>query len=267
MCYCSCNDFYSYAFRSWCDNASSIDNWTIRLGLSSLLDEACLRASKVSQHLTLFNHNSNRFSLCSITVMLIPIITLITYLPCVFRGEIVKCVTDGSIIYHKRDNAEFLQTVFYSVNWICILNKYHFKTWTFFMFSNTKMLNFTNNSNAGNFLEQVYKVILEIVFKLAPTFLIAGLNIRIMIVYRRTCDKRRRMTISHTKEDDTRKFAEERRLMLLLGEQFITIFIIIKSKNTMRLFNRRKIKIMRNVIVELQWISIFSNWIRFSWML
>lgn len=72
---------------------------------------------------------------------------------------------------------------------------------------------------------QVYKVILEIVFKLAPTFLIAGLNIRIMIVYRRTCDKRRRMTISHTKEDDTRKFAEERRLMLLLGEKFITISV------------------------------------------
>lgn len=66
-------------------------------------------------------------------------------------------------------------------------------------------------------LLQVYKVILEIVFKLAPTLLIASLNIRIMIVYRRTCNKRRRMTLSHTKDDDSRKFAEERRLMFLLG--------------------------------------------------
>lgn len=67
---------------------------------------------------------------------------------------------------------------------------------------------------------QIYKVILEIVFKLAPTVLIAGFNLRIMIVYRRTCDKRRRMTLSriNTKDEDPRKFAEERRLMMLLGE-------------------------------------------------
>lgn len=62
---------------------------------------------------------------------------------------------------------------------------------------------------------QVYKVILEIVFKFVPTVLIAGLNLRIMIDYRRTCEKRRRMTI---KKDDDRKFAEERRLFLLLGK-------------------------------------------------
>lgn len=62
-------------------------------------------------------------------------------------------------------------------------------------------------------------MILEIVFKLAPTVLIAGFNLRIMIVYRRTCDKRRRMTLSriNTKDEDPRKFAEERRLMMLLG--------------------------------------------------
>lgn len=54
-------------------------------------------------------------------------------------------------------------------------------------------------------------------YKIAPTVLIAGLNVRIMMVYRQTCDKRRRMTLSHTKDDDSRKFAEERRLMLLLG--------------------------------------------------
>lgn len=56
-------------------------------------------------------------------------------------------------------------------------------------------------------------------YKIAPTVLIAGLNVRIMMVYRQTCDKRRRMTLSHTKDDDSRKFAEERRLMLLLGRE------------------------------------------------
>lgn len=134
-------------------------------------------------------------------MVLIPIITLIIYLPSVFRGEIVRCVlnTDGSIIYHKRDNAEFLQTLFYSVS----------DKQFFFHFSALIYI-------ANSF--QVYKVIVEIVFKLAPTVLIASLNVRIMIAYRQTCDKRRRMTLCHTKDDDSRKFAEERRLMLLLGE-------------------------------------------------
>lgn len=60
------------------------------------------------------------------------------------------------------------------------------------------------------------------VFKMAPTVLIASFNIRIMIVYRRTCNNRRRMTSHSKKDDDTRKFAEERRLMLLLGEHIIS---------------------------------------------
>lgn len=66
---------------------------------------------------------------------------------------------------------------------------------------------------------QIYKVILEIFFKLVPTVLIAGLNLRIIIVYRRSCAKRRQMTIARNslKDDDPRKFAEERRLILLLG--------------------------------------------------
>lgn len=52
------------------------------------------------------------------TVILIPLATFIIYLPSVFRGEIIKCVleNDRSIIYHKRDNVEFLNTMFYSVS-------------------------------------------------------------------------------------------------------------------------------------------------------
>lgn len=59
------------------------------------------------------------------------------------------------------------------------------------------------------------------IFKLVPTVLIAGFNLRIMMVYRQTCERRRRMTLSRNscfKEDDPRKFAEERRLTLLLGK-------------------------------------------------
>ncbi|CAO1388022.1 unnamed protein product [Diamesa hyperborea] len=121
------------------------------------------------------------------TVCLIPIITFIIYVPTVFRHEIVKCVTDGSVIYHDRDNVEFLRTVFYSI----------------------------------------YKITIEIVYKIAPTVLIAGLNVRIMMVYRQTCDKRRRMTLSHTKDDDSRKFAEERRLMLLLGSTSLLFLVCV----------------------------------------
>lgn len=73
-----------------------------------------------------------------------------------------------------------------------------------------------------HFYFQIYKVILEIFFKLVPTVLIAGLNLRIIIVYRRSCAKRRQMTIARNslKDDDPRKFAEERRLILLLGLYF-----------------------------------------------
>ncbi|XP_055615804.1 probable G-protein coupled receptor B0563.6 [Toxorhynchites rutilus septentrionalis] len=126
-----------------------------------------------------------------VTVVLIPVLTFLIYLPSVLRGEIVKCVlqSDGTIMYHKRDNMRFLDSLFYSI----------------------------------------YKVILEIVFKLAPTVLIAGFNLRIMIVYRRTCDKRRRMTLSriNTKDEDPRKFAEERRLMMLLGSTSLLFLICV----------------------------------------
>ncbi|XP_058445479.1 probable G-protein coupled receptor B0563.6 [Malaya genurostris] len=126
-----------------------------------------------------------------ITVWLIAVLTFLIYLPSVLRGEIVKCVlqSDGTIMYHKRDNMKFLDSLFYSI----------------------------------------YKVILEIVFKLAPTVLIAGFNLRIMIVYRRTCDKRRRMTLSriNTKDEDPRKYAEERRLMMLLGSTSLLFLICV----------------------------------------
>ena len=52
------------------------------------------------------------------TVILIPIVTFLIYLPSLFRYEVVKCVLsiDGSITYYKRNNDEFLESMFYSVS-------------------------------------------------------------------------------------------------------------------------------------------------------
>lgn len=52
---------------------------------------------------------------------MIPIVTFIIYLPSIFRYEVVKCVlsvngSNGSITYYKRNNDEFLQSIFYSVS-------------------------------------------------------------------------------------------------------------------------------------------------------
>ncbi|XP_067636018.1 probable G-protein coupled receptor B0563.6 [Eurosta solidaginis] len=127
-----------------------------------------------------------------IVVFLTTLITFILYTPSVFRGVIVKCIlqTDGNYVYFRRDNNEFLHTLFYSV----------------------------------------YKVMLEVVFKLIPTVVIAGLNLRIMLVYRKTCQRRREMLISRAtclRDEDPRKFAEERRLFLLLGSTSILFLVCV----------------------------------------
>lgn len=76
---------------------------------------------------------------------------------------------------------------------------------------------------------QVYKVVLEVVYKVAPTILLAGFNLRIMMVYRRSCERRRRMTLSRTvsSDEDPRTFAEERRLILLLGSTSILFLVCV----------------------------------------
>jgi hypothetical protein len=52
---------------------------------------------------------------------MIPIVTFIIYLPSIFRYEVVKCVlsvngSNGSITYYKRNNDEFIESMFYSVS-------------------------------------------------------------------------------------------------------------------------------------------------------
>lgn len=72
-------------------------------------------------------------------------------------------------------------------------------------------------------------MVLEIVFKVAPTILLAGFNLRIMVVYRRSCERRRRMTLSRTtsNDEDSRTFAEEKRLVLLLGSTSILFLVCV----------------------------------------
>ncbi|XP_012057186.1 PREDICTED: probable G-protein coupled receptor B0563.6 [Atta cephalotes] len=153
-----------------------------------------LLALTVERYVSVCHPGQHTRPLCGpphLTVVLIPLATFLVYLPSVFRGEITTCLLapDGPLIYQKRDNQTFLNSWYY----------------------------------------QVYKVVLEVVYKVAPTILLAGFNLRIMIVYRRSCERRRRMTLSRTvsSDEDPRTFAEERRLMLLLGSTSILFLVCV----------------------------------------
>ncbi|XP_076170579.1 putative G-protein coupled receptor B0563.6 [Ptiloglossa arizonensis] len=153
-----------------------------------------LLALTVERYVSVCHPGQHTRPLCGpphLTVVLIPLATFLVYLPSAFRGEITTCflAPGGPVIYQKRENQSFLDSLFY----------------------------------------QVYKVALEIVFKVAPTILLAGFNLRIMIVYRRSCDRRRRMTLSRTvsSDEDPRTYAEERRLVLLLGSTSILFLVCV----------------------------------------
>ncbi|CAH1123404.1 unnamed protein product [Ceutorhynchus assimilis] len=124
-------------------------------------------------------------------VILIPILTFIFYIPVMFRSYVKTCrlLPEGHLIYQRTENTQFISHPVYSV----------------------------------------YKVLLEFIFKVVPVVLLAALNLRILIVYRRSCERRRKMTICRTTsgEEDPRKFAEERRLVLLLGSTSILFLVCV----------------------------------------
>lgn len=66
---------------------------------------------------------------------------------------------------------------------------------------------------------------LEVMFKIGPTILLTGLNFRIMLVYRRSCKRRRRMR--RYNNYDAKRFAEERRLMMLLGSTSLLFLVCV----------------------------------------
>ncbi|XP_043790975.1 probable G-protein coupled receptor B0563.6 isoform X1 [Apis laboriosa] len=153
-----------------------------------------LLALTVERYVSVCRPGQHTRPLCGpphLTVALIPLATFLVYLPNVFREEVATCLPalGEPIIYQKRENHFYLDSLFY----------------------------------------QVYKVVLEIVFKVAPTILLAGFNLRIMVVYRRSCERRRRMTLSRTtsNDEDSRTFAEEKRLVLLLGSTSILFLVCV----------------------------------------
>lgn len=124
-------------------------------------------------------------------VALIPTCTFVLYIPIIFRSQIKTCrlLPAGMVIYQRMEDADYVDHPLYSI----------------------------------------YKVVLEFIFKVVPVILLAALNLRILIVYRRSCEKRRKMILSRktSGEEDPRKFAEERRLVLLLGSTSILFLVCV----------------------------------------
>ncbi|XP_074038647.1 probable G-protein coupled receptor B0563.6 [Leptinotarsa decemlineata] len=124
-------------------------------------------------------------------VTLIPLITFVFYIPTLFRSQVRTCriVPEMILIYQRIEDTEFINHPLYSV----------------------------------------YSVVLELIFKVIPVILLAALNLRILVVYRRSCERRRKMILSRkcSGEEDPRKFAEERRLVLLLGSTSILFLLCV----------------------------------------
>ncbi|CAL8113519.1 unnamed protein product [Orchesella dallaii] len=122
-----------------------------------------------------------------IIIASIPICTFLTYSPHLFLSTLSQCVTEqGATMYQKRANLQFTTSISFIV----------------------------------------YRWFLALVFRLIPTILLAYLNLRIIIAYRRTCARRRIMT-GKTSRDENKKFAEESRIMLLLGSTSVLFFVCV----------------------------------------
>ncbi|OXA47422.1 putative G-protein coupled receptor AH9.1 [Folsomia candida] len=117
----------------------------------------------------------------------IPVLTLLAHTPHMMRFSLVQCQTDdGFEKYQGKENQAFLSSTFYLV----------------------------------------YKWFISLIFRLIPTILLAYLNLRIIVAYRRTCARRRLMT-GKTSRDESKKFAEESRIMLLLGSTSVLFFVCV----------------------------------------
>lgn len=118
------------------------------------------------------------------------------------------------------------------------------------------------------------QVVLEVVFKVGPTVLLAALNMRIMIVYRRSCERRRRMTLCRTSSDeDPRKFAEERRLILLLGSTSILFLVCVSpmvilnvtlSETNLSLYSYQVFRAVANLLEVTNYSMTFYIYCLFS---
>ncbi|XP_068232567.1 probable G-protein coupled receptor B0563.6 [Palaemon carinicauda] len=120
-----------------------------------------------------------------ITVFVIPITTFILYSPYLFLYYVAKCFNDRGQLMYLKEENRFLVD----------------SIWFY-----------------------AYKWILEVVFKLIPALILVFLNIRIIRTYKRVCKKRRNMT-SNVSGEQKRQYAEESRLMFLLGGTSTLFFV------------------------------------------
>jgi len=79
-----------------------------------------LLALTVERYVSVCHPGQHTRPLCGpphLTVVLIPLVTFLVYLPSVFRGEITTCLLtpDGPLIYQRRDNQSFLNSWYYQV--------------------------------------------------------------------------------------------------------------------------------------------------------
>ncbi|KAJ8937687.1 hypothetical protein NQ318_015795 [Aromia moschata] len=162
-------------------------------------------------------------------VALIPAATFALYVPIIFRSQIRTCrlpTADGGavVIYQRMEDTDYITHPLYSV----------YKVVLEFIFKREKLL---RKLICIVHEHKIFKILQDSVIgngkkicpKVIPVILLAALNLRILIVYRRSCEKRRKMTLSRkvSGEEDPRKFAEERRLVLLLGSTSILFLVCV----------------------------------------
>lgn len=122
---------------------------------------------------------------------------------------------------------------------------------------------------------RLLQVVLEVVFKVGPTVLLAALNMRIMIVYRRSCERRRRMTLCRTtsSDEDPRTFAEERRLILLLGSTSLLFLVCVSpmvilnvtlSERNLSLYSYQVFRAVANLLEITNYSMTFYIYCMFS---
>ncbi|CAB3362213.1 Hypothetical predicted protein [Cloeon dipterum] len=170
-------------------------------------------------------------------VALIPVLTFLLYLPNAFRTHLTRCGApygpDGemTVVFQRRDNVRFLSSPFYSI----------------------------------------YKIALEIIFKVGPTILLAGLNARILIVYRRSCARRRKRRGALL--ESCRQYAEEKRLALLLGSTSLLFFACVSpmvilnvtlSEHNLSSYNYQIFRAIANVLEVTNYSLTFYIYCLFS---
>ncbi|XP_076045705.1 putative G-protein coupled receptor B0563.6 [Oratosquilla oratoria] len=120
-----------------------------------------------------------------ITVAVIPLSTFVLYSPYVLLASVATCVDERGMSIFTKKESTWL-------------------------------------TESGWF--KAYKWILELVFKLLPVLILVFLNIRIIRTYKALCEKRRRMT-NKVSGEQRRQYAEESRLMFLLGGTSTLFFV------------------------------------------